>query len=390
MDLKEAKILYPLDPGIYNKRVNFLSLNTSSGEIADILSAINFYPCYVPLDQSLITLTVTSDNILNEIKTNVSMENKITYANLHETKRKNDYVSYGTLVSVNVDEPISKLYSYTSWLGLVLDRPQIVNKKYNNYINPVPISDNRYFHINNTLRNSKFEADFSYSNILVEISKDDYHYAHEFCITYFGKIIQLVSLTCRVLQFYGGLKRSQITIAIKKEEYRKLVDSDVGLKIISIYTMYNTKNGDKDFRPLNLVTSIYNLKYSYEELALFVGEITISDGLTIKIEINLSLVQKLKSTLYSNISDSLEISMDLQASTVTWNNNTLTIIVIKPEIIIKLITAYIFTSNSSVKKVLESKDVYKAVINFYNRIYVNNFDDDGNLIPSNIISYLKS
>ena len=63
---------------------------------------------------------------------------------------------------------------------------------------------------------------------------------------------------------------------------------------------------------------------------------------------------------------------------------------IKPEIVIKLITAYIFTSNSSIKKVLESKDAYKSIINFYNRIYVNNFDDDGNLIPSNIISYLKS
>ena len=120
------------------------------------------------------------------------------------------------------------------------------------------------------------------------------------------------------------------------------------------------------------------------------GEITISDGLTIKIEINLSLVQKLKSTLYSNISDSLEINMDLPASTVTRNNNTLTIFMIKPEIIIKLITAYIFTSNISIKKVLESKDVYISVINFYNRISTNNFDDDGNLLPSNIISYLKS
>ena len=389
MDLQDAKILYPLDPGIYNKRVNFLSLNTSSGEIADILSAINFYPCYVPLDQSLITLTVTSDNILNEIKASIGMENEIAYANLHETKRKNDYVSYGTLVSRNVDEPISKLYSYASWLGLVLDRPRILNKKYNNYNNSVPISYNRYFHINNTFRNSKFEADFSYSNIMVEISKDNYHKAYEFCISYFGKTIQLVSLTCSVLQYYEGVKSSPITIAIKKDDYRKLVDSDVGLKIISIYTMYNTTNGDKDFRPLNLVTGIYNLKYSYEELALFIGGITVSDGLTVKIEIDSSLVQKLKSTLYSSISDSLEINMDLPASIVTRNNNTLTIFMIKPEIIIKLITAYIFTSNISIKKVLESKDVYTSIINFYNRISTNNFDDDGNLIPSNIISYLK-
>ena len=94
MDLKDAKILYPLDPGIYNKRVNFLSVNTSSGEIAEILSAINFYPCYVPLDQSLITLSITSNDIIGRLKKMLDNENKIVYAKLHETKRKNDYVSY--------------------------------------------------------------------------------------------------------------------------------------------------------------------------------------------------------------------------------------------------------------------------------------------------------
>ena len=112
MKLKDAKILYPLDPGIYNKRVKFLSVNTSRGEIAEILSAINFYPCYVPLDQSLITLSVTSSNILDNIKTMLYMENQIAYANLHETKRKNDYVSYGTLVSKNIEKQIVDLYNY--------------------------------------------------------------------------------------------------------------------------------------------------------------------------------------------------------------------------------------------------------------------------------------
>ena len=173
MDLKDAKILYPLDPGIYNKRVKFLSVNTSSGEIAEILSAINFYPCYIPLDQSLITLSITSSNILENIKTMLYMENQIAYANLHETKRKNDYVSYGTLVSKNIEKQIVDLYNYEAWLGLVLDRPQIINKKDNNYDNLVPISCNRYFHIKNTFQNGVFEADFSFSNILVEISEND-------------------------------------------------------------------------------------------------------------------------------------------------------------------------------------------------------------------------
>lgn len=389
MELKDAKILYPLDPGIYNKRVKFLSVNTSSGEIAEILSAINFYPCYVPLDQSLITLSVTSSNILENIKTMLYMENQIAYANLHETKRKNDYVSYGTLVSKNIEKQIVDLYNYESWLGLVLDRPQIINKKYNSNDNQVPISSNRYFHINNTFRDSKFEADFSYSNILIEISKDDYHKAYEFGISYFGHTVQLVSLTCNVIQFYNGLKNSRITMAVKKEDYRNLVDSDVGLKIASIYTMYNIKNNDKEYRPINLVTSVYSLKYSYEELALFTGEIENSDALTEKIEIDYTIIQKLVSTLY-NISDSMEISMKLPASRVTRNNNKLTILLIKPEIIIKLITAYVFTSNNSIKKILESDDLYSGVINFYHRIDKNKFDEDGNFIPPDIISFLKS
>ena len=390
MDLKDAKILYPLDPGIYNKRVNFLSINTSIGEITEILSAVNFYPCYVPLDQSLVTLSVTSENILGDIKRSLGLENQIVYANLHETKRTNDYVSYGTLVSKSVDESINTLYNNESWLGLVLDRPQIINKIYNNNTNPVPISSNRYFHINNTFRNSKFETDFSYSNILIEISKDDFHKAYEFHITYFGSAVKLVSLTCNALQFYNGLRKTRITLAVKMEDYRKLTGSDVGLKIVSVYTMYNIKNNNREYRPINLVTSIYNVKYSSEELALFTGEITIINGLTEKIEIERSTLQSLANKLYYNISNSMEISMELPASKVSRNNDKLTIWLIKPEIIIKLITAYIFTSNNSIKKVLESNDLYSAVINFYNRIGENKFDEDGNLIPSNIISYLKS
>ena len=388
MDLKDAKILYPLDPGIYNKRVNFLSVYTSSGEIAEILSAINFYPCYVPLDQSLITLSVASKNILDAIKKSLELENQIVYANLHVTNRANDYVTYGTWVSKSVEDRINRLYNYESWLGLVLDRPQIINKKVNNYNNLIPISHNRYVHIKNKFQNGVFEADFSFSNILVEISGDDYKNTSYFDITYFGKIIHLISLKCSVMQFYKGLQKSRITIAIKKEDYLKL--KDVRLKILSVYTMYNIKNSEREFRPLNLVTGVYDLMYSLEEIALFLGDIKQSDGLTVQVEMDTSTIQKLKNSLYSDINSSMDIIMSQPASKVIHDSNGIKILLIKPEIIIKLITAYIFTSNNSIKKVLESNDLYSAVINFYNRIVENKFDEDGNLIPSNIISYLKS
>ncbi|WP_298277966.1 hypothetical protein [Ferroplasma sp.] len=388
MDLKDAKILYPLDPGIYNKRVKFLSVNTSSGEIAEILSAINFYPCYIPLDQSLITLSITSSNILENIKTMLYMENQIAYANLHETKRKNDYVSYGTLVSKNIEKQIVDLYNYEAWLGLVLDRPQIINKKDNNYDNLVPISCNRYFHIKNTFQNGVFEADFSFSNILVEISENDYKNTSYFNLTYFGKITHLISIKCSVMQFYKGLQKSRIAIALKKEDYLKL--KDVRLKILSVYTMYNIKKGEREFSPLNLVTGVYDLMYSLEEIALFLGDIKLLDGLTVQVEMDTSTIQKLKNSLYSDINSSMDINTSLPASKVIHDSNEIKISLIKPEIIIKLITAYVFTSNNSIKKVLESNDLYSAVINFYNRIVENKFDEDGNLIPSNIISYLKS
>ncbi len=388
MDLKDAKILYPLDPGIYNKRVNFLSVNTNTGDITNILSAINFYPCYVPIDQSLITLTITSINLLNKIKDIINKDNNIIYAKLHETKRKNDYVSYGEIDSKTIDDSLNKLYNYESWLGLVLDRPQIINKKYNNYDNLVPISYNRYFHIKNIFQNGVFESDFSFSNILVEILEDDYKNASYFNITYFGQKINLISLKCSVMQFYKGLQKSRITIAIKKEDYLKL--KNVRLKILSVYTMYNIKNGEKEYRPLNLVTGVYDLMYSLEEITLFLGDIKPSNGLTFQVEMDTSAIQKLKSLLYNNINSSMDITMSMPASRIIHDNNKIKILLIKPEIIIKLITAYIFTGYSYIKKALESSDVYSSVIDFYNMLSANKFDYDGNLIPTDIVSYLKS
>lgn len=161
LGLEEVKILYPLDPGIYNKRVKFLSINTSSGGIAEILSGINFYPCYVPLDKSLITLSITTENMLSKMRRMLDDESQIIYANLHETKRTNDYVSYGQLYSANIEESIRRIYNYEAWLGLVLDRPQFINKVYGDRKYLVPISQERYFHIKNDFRSNSFEADFS-------------------------------------------------------------------------------------------------------------------------------------------------------------------------------------------------------------------------------------
>lgn len=387
LGLEEVKILYPLDPGIYNKRVKFLSINTSSGGIAEILSGINFYPCYVPLDKSLITLSITTENMLSKMRRMLDDESQIIYANLHETKRTNDYVSYGQLYSANIEESIRRIYNYEAWLGLVLDRPQFINKVYGDRKYLVPISQERYFHIKNDFRSNSFEADFSYSNILIEISNDDYSNARDFLISYFGTKIKLVSLTCNVIQYYGSVRKTRITLTIKKEDYKKIYNTDVGLKIVSVYAIYNIKNGDKDYEPLNLITDIYSLKNSNEELALFVGEIKVSNGLTEQIEADITVIRKLANALY-NISDSMEIHLELQGSRQTLNNSNLTISLIKPEIIIKLITAYILTFNNSIKSVLESKDLYSAVINFYNTISNGVFDSDGNLIPADIRKFL--
>ena len=387
VNLEYAKILYPLDPEIFNKRFKYLSINTGDGGIIDILSRINFYPCYVPLDQSLITLSITSENLLGEIKRMLEGENQIVYANLHKTKRENDYVSYGQLYSAKVDESIYSIYNYELWLGLVLDRPHLMNKFYENREYLVPISGNRYFHLKNNFHSSVFESDFSYSNMLIEITKDSYRESFIFSITYLGKRVELMSLWCNAIQYHNGITKSRISLAIKKDDYKKIYETDVGLKIASIYTMYNIRRGDKEIRPLNLVTNVYSLKNSYEELALFIGDIEVSNGLTEKIEVDMPALKKLASELYG-ISSSMEVRMELPASRVHSEYSKLTILLIKPEIIIKLITAYILTSNASIKNVLKSDDVYSSVIDFYNRIENSVFDANGNLIPPDIRKFL--
>lgn len=390
MDLRYAKILYPLDPGIYNKRVSFLSINNIAGDIVDVTSAIDFYPCYVPLDQSLATLTITSADLLNKMKSLINAENSIIFANLHGTKRKNDYVTYGMLDSKRVSENVFKLYNYASWMGLVLNAPQIMQKTYNGQKHSIPISIDRYFHIENTFRNGKLNADFSYSVVLAEFSKDDYHDAKPFTITYFSRPIELISLFCTVMQFNGkDFIKARMRVAIKKDDYRKLINTDIGLKILSLYTIYNITSGNKAYPPLNLVMGIYDFKYSMEEFALFVGKVEKPEGLTASIKFNLSELGNLQYRLSSKILPTpMDINMELIASKEIKKNGEIAISIIKPEIIIKLITAYAITSNDSIRRVLESGDLFDSIIRFYNRLGMSKFDEYGALMPGNISSYL--
>lgn len=390
MDLRDAKILYPLDPGIYNKRVSFLSINNIAGDIVDVTSAIDFYPCYVPLDQSLATLTITSADLLNKMKSLINAENSIIFANLHETKRKNDYVSYGILESKRVSEKIFKLYNYASWMGLVLNPSQVIQKTYNSQKHSIPISIDRYFHIENTFRDGKLNADFSYSVVLAEFSKDDYHDSKSFIITYFSRPIELISLFCTVMQFNGkGFSETRMRIAIKRVDYKKLIDTDVGLKILPLYTIYNVTSGDKEYPPLNLVMGIYDFKYSMEEFALFIGGVEKPNGLAESIKFNLSELGNQQYRLSSKIMPTpMDISMELAASKEIKKNGEIAISIIKPEIIIRLITAYAITSNDSLRRVLESSDLFDSIINYYNKLGVSKFDDYGALIPGNISSYL--
>jgi len=390
MDLRYAKILYPLDPGIYNKRVSFLSINNIAGDIVDVTSAIDFYPCYVPLDQSLATLTITSADLLNKMKSLINAENSIIFANLHGTKRKNDYVTYGMLDSKRVSENVFKLYNYASWMGLVLNAPQIMQKTYNGQKHSIPISIDRYFHIENTFRNGKLNANFSYSVVLAEFSKDDYHDAKPFTITYFSRPIELISLFCTVMQFNGkDFIKARMRVAIKKDDYRKLINTDIGLKILSLYTIYNITSGNKAYPPLNLVMGIYDFKYSMEEFALFVGKVEKPEGLTASIKFNLSELGNLQYRLSSKILPTpMDINMELIASKEIKKNGEIAISIIKPEIIIKLITAYAITSNDSIRRVLESGDLFDSIIRFYNRLGMSKFDEYGALMPGNISSYL--
>ncbi|KQB34805.1 hypothetical protein [Acidiplasma aeolicum] len=161
------------------------------------------------------------------------------------------------------------------------------------------------------------------------------------------------------------------------------------LKILSLYTIYNITSSNKDYPPLNLVMDIYDFKYSMEEFALFVGKVDNPEGLTASIKFNLSELGNLQYRLSSKILPTpMDINMELIASKEIKKNGEIAISIIKPEIIIKLITAYAITSSNSIRKVLESGDLFDSIIGFYNRLGTSKFDECGELIPGNIPSYL--
>ena len=192
------------------------------------------------------------------------------------------------------------------------------------------------------------------------------------------------------MQFNGkGFSEARMRIAIKKDDYRKLINTDVGLKILPLYTIYNITSSDKEYPPLNLVMGIYDFKYSMEEFTLFVGRVEKPEGLAESIKLNLSELGNQQYRLSSKIMPTpIDISMELAASKEIKKNGEIAISIIKPEIIIRLITAYAITSNDSLRRVLESSDLFDSIINYYNKLGVSKFDDYGALIPGNISSYL--
>ena len=124
-------------------------------------------------------------------------------------------------------------------------------------------------------------------------------------------------------------------------------------------------------------------------IPLFVGDIKKSEGLTLNITVNPQALEKLYNKIFSSFNhSSLEITMELPASREVHNNSNIIITIIKPEIIIKLITAYVYTQNRSIEALLESGDIYNSIINFYNQLEKSPFDKDGNMIPANIKAYL--
>ena len=94
--MTDFQLFHLIDSPFYNSRINVVNVpNYQESGLFTIFVANLFYPALMPEFGKLVSLTVTSDDIIDKINESIGKENEIIFVNPHSTKINDNYVSYG-------------------------------------------------------------------------------------------------------------------------------------------------------------------------------------------------------------------------------------------------------------------------------------------------------
>lgn len=171
-----VEIIHLIDSPFYTKKTRYLTVMGSTRTF-DLLVSTRFYPAVVPADGSLISLTVTTDEISKKVEEYRGDYNQIVTAELYETREKNNFVTYGHVFKHQVPEKLFQAYLYFMNFKIITSQPHLVKKSFGDRECVQLIGANRHFQWINHYQFKKEIIDTTFNIIMVRFSNESLRFA---------------------------------------------------------------------------------------------------------------------------------------------------------------------------------------------------------------------
>jgi len=392
--INEFKLFHLIDSPFYNSRVKAVNIsNYKQSGLYTIFVANQFYPALMPESGKLVSLTVTSNNIVNEINESIGKENEIVFVNPHSTKISDNYVSYGQVHRIMLTEKLYDLYLEALNFQLAIDRPLLLLKDEPSGKKVVPTSQFRHFNVKSFTSDGPIAFDCTYNVMLFKLTKENFRHSERRVKIELGKG-KIDSVLVPVDVFYLNNNSPgfcEMVVNCEFQIYKKLVSMGEGLYIGHFYSIYNLKKHDDLQDSINILTKAFFFDYSYDTLLpFFISDIQKS-GISIRAKISKSISDKMRSSVLKGFHESIkEIRTAKSWYKISQEGDFIRANFVSPKIIFRLLNAYaIFQSDREMlKKILNSENLIESISNFLNAIESNMFYE-GNLINASLKNFLE-
>jgi len=365
-------LIHLIDSPFRSKKTKYFTV-IGAERIFDLLISQQFYPTILPVYGTLISLTVTTQNLVNKFDSIQKSFNKIITANLCPTKEENNFVTHGNFSIYDVSDEVYEVYLEAMNFNIISDPPTIIKKNIEGKEHTIIIGKSRHFQWINYSQYGKETIDVSFNIILVNFPKDNIRYPSYTRIKFNGKELNVVSTFGKVLvpEKDGNFKFESVNLLFEKSLYNKISENELFSFILQVYTLYNMKDGDRDSPPINFVTAVIPFFGSFEEIIPFICNSYSVEGLFKKCIIEKKKLEKLRSqALEGNPESNIDIHEESKISSLKQHSDQYEYIILRTNSVLKFIRGAISDDygRSLIESTLSSKNMHEKIQELLNQL----------------------
>jgi len=365
-------LIHLIDSPFRSKKTKYFTV-IGAERIFNLLISQQFYPTILPVYGTLISLTVTTQNLVNKFDSIQKSFNKIITANLSPTKEENNFVTHGNFSIYDVSDEVYEVYLEAMNFNIISDPPTIIKKDIEGKEHTIIIGKSRHFQWINYSQYGKETIDVSFNIILVNFPKDNIRYPRNTNIKFNGKELNVVSTFGKVLvpEKDGNFKFEWVNLLFEKSLYNKISENKLFSFILQVYTLYNMKDGDRDSPPINFVTAVIPFFGSFEEIIPFICNSYSVEGLLKKCIIERKKLEKLRSqALEGNPESNIDIHEESKISSLKQHSDHYEYTILRTNSVLKFIRGAISDDygRSLLESTLSSKNIQEKIQELLNQL----------------------